>query len=115
MIKRKKKICLNCNKEKFIFGKGLCDRCYKIQLKPIKKISEKQKSIVSEYKIVRAEFLRLNPLCKARLEDCTVSATDVHTKAGKRMGKTKKEFFVEEHKALKLIQKGLFDDLHYKY
>lgn len=42
-------------------------------------------------------------------------AYDVHTKAGKRMGKTKKEFFVEEHKALEPLQKGLFDDLHDKY
>lgn len=83
MIKRKKKICLNCNEEKFIFGKGLCDKCYRIQLKPIKKISEKQKSIVSEYKIVRAEFLKSNPLCRARLEECTVIATDVHHLIGK--------------------------------
>lgn len=28
---------------------------------------------------------------------------------------TKKEFFVEEHKALEPLQKGLFDDLHDKY
>ena len=38
-------------------------------------------------------------------------AYDVHTRKGKRMGKTKKEFFNEEQTALKPFQKGLFDDL----
>lgn len=37
-------------------------------------------------------------------------AFDVHTKKGKKMGKTKKEFFLEEQKALLPLQRGLFDD-----
>lgn len=36
---------------------------------------------------------------------------DVHTRKGKMMGRTKKEFFKEEYEALKPKQKGLFDDL----
>lgn len=42
-------------------------------------------------------------------------AYDVHTRAGKKMGKTKKTFFVEEHLALQPKQVGLFDDLFDKY
>lgn len=42
-------------------------------------------------------------------------AYDVHTRAGKKMGKTKTEFFVEEHQALTPLQPGLFDHLHDKY
>lgn len=42
-------------------------------------------------------------------------AYDVHTRAGKRKGKTKKQFFVDEHKALEPFQAGLFDDLHDKF
>lgn len=42
-------------------------------------------------------------------------AYDVHTREGKKMGKTKSEFFVEEHKALQPKLVGLFDDLHDKY
>ncbi len=36
-------------------------------------------------------------------------AFDCHTAAGKRAGRTKREFFVEEHKALQPRQQGLFD------
>lgn len=36
---------------------------------------------------------------------------DCHTKKGKRRGKTKAEFFIEEFEALKNRQPGLFDEL----
>lgn len=36
---------------------------------------------------------------------------DVHTIEGKRMGKTKADFFKEEYYALKPREKGLFDDI----
>jgi len=35
---------------------------------------------------------------------------DVHTAKGKRAGKTKKDFLIDEHDALKPRQAGLFDD-----
>lgn len=37
-------------------------------------------------------------------------AYDVHTRKGKMMGKTKRDFFIEEQKALKPRQMSLFDD-----
>jgi replication-associated recombination protein RarA len=37
-------------------------------------------------------------------------AFDVHTRRGKQMGKTKKQFFIEEQDALEPKQLGLFDD-----
>jgi len=36
---------------------------------------------------------------------------DVHTKTGRINGKTKKDFFIEEHLALYPLQPSLFDDL----
>lgn len=36
---------------------------------------------------------------------------DVHTMKGKKMGKTKEQFFKEEYEALKPKQAGLFDDV----
>ena len=36
---------------------------------------------------------------------------DVHTITGKKMGKTKEEFFKEEYEALKPREPGLFDDV----
>jgi replication-associated recombination protein RarA len=38
-------------------------------------------------------------------------AFDCHTQKGRKMGKTKKQFFHDEFKALKPREKGLFDDL----
>lgn len=38
-------------------------------------------------------------------------AYDVHTLRGKRMGKTKEDFFREEHNSLEPFQPGVFDDL----
>jgi len=38
-------------------------------------------------------------------------AYDVHTKKGRYMGKTKKDFFLEEYQALRSRVKGLFDDV----
>ena len=38
-------------------------------------------------------------------------AFDVHTRKGKKMGRTKEEFFKDEYKALKPREKGLFDSL----
>ncbi len=38
-------------------------------------------------------------------------AFDCHTLPGKQAGKTKKNFFKEEQKALQPLQRGLFDDL----
>ena len=38
-------------------------------------------------------------------------AFDVHTEEGRRRGKTKRDFFVEEHAALKPRQAGLFDEV----
>jgi len=38
-------------------------------------------------------------------------AYDVHTKKGRYMGKTKKDFFLEENQALRSRVKGLFDDV----
>lgn len=36
---------------------------------------------------------------------------DIHTRRGKRHGRTKEEFFREEHEALRPREPGLFDDL----
>ena len=40
---------------------------------------------------------------------------DCHTKTGRVQGKTKKQFFASEQKALTPHQPGLFDDLHSKF
>lgn len=81
---RKKKICKGCSTLQFLFGRGLCKKCYCIQhQKPIKKISEKQGEIIAEYKEVRKEFLTKNPYCKAKLQGCLKKANQVHHLKGK--------------------------------
>ena len=56
MIPRKKKICKSCGNEKYIFGKGLCDYCYKTKQKKIKPISESHKKTLNEYKPTRVQY-----------------------------------------------------------
>ncbi|OPC53429.1 hypothetical protein [Elizabethkingia bruuniana] len=85
MIPRKKKICKSCETEKYLFGKGLCKPCYlRINNKPINKISQKHKELLSEYTVIRKEFLEsCNYICKPNLENCTRKATEVHHMKGK--------------------------------
>lgn len=92
MIQRKKKICKCCGLEKYLFGKGFCQMCYNFRVaKPIKKISDKHKETLRDYKKVRIEYLTQNPTCKARLKNCTVIATEVHH----LIGKTNREKYLD--------------------
>src|SRR5436853_222783 len=50
-------------------------------------------------------------LQKAGREKIPDYAFDCHTQKGRRMGKTKAEFFRDEQAALEPFQPGLFDDL----
>lgn len=82
-----KKKCLDCNKP-YIFSKGLCQSCWKINyMKPIRKISFKQQVRNAEYKIVRDQFIKDNPICQANINNehtkCTKEATDVHHQIGR--------------------------------
>lgn len=47
---------------------------------PIKKVSKKQLENLKEYRKVRDEFMKQNRTCQARLQGCTVKATDLHHK-----------------------------------
>ncbi len=55
----------------------------KVVRKPIKKVSAKLKKANGEYAILRAAFLRENPICKATRKGCSGHATEVHHKAGR--------------------------------
>lgn len=50
------------------------------------KVSTKEKERQKEYKKVRAEYLKLHPVCEIRLPGCNVKANQVHHAAG-RIGK----------------------------
>lgn len=50
-------------------------------------------------------------LLKAGREKIPDYAFDCHTQKGRKMGKTKAEFFRDEQAALEPFQPGLFDDL----
>ncbi|WP_277496592.1 HNH endonuclease signature motif containing protein [Elizabethkingia anophelis] len=79
MIPRKKKICKSCETEKYLFGKGLCKPCYlRLNNKQINKISQKHKELLSEYTVIRKEFLINNPICSVNQISCTKIATDIH-------------------------------------
>jgi hypothetical protein len=84
---KSKKLCLDCKKP-FIFSKGLCKFCWQIKFsKPIKKVSEKQAEKNAEYKIIRDQFVKDNPICQANINNnktkCTKETTQVHHMAGR--------------------------------
>ncbi len=55
----------------------------KKQPKPIPKISQKQIERLAQYRKVRDQFMKDHPTCQARLESCTIKATDIHHAKGK--------------------------------
>ena len=92
MIPRKKKICEGCGNEKYIFGKGLCDYCYKSKQKKIKQISEHHKKTLDEYSPKRKVFLEKRKYCELKLNGCTHLSTCVHHKKGKHS----KQLYLDE-------------------
>ena len=59
---------------------------------PIKKISDSMKETLKEYAPKRIEFLKANPICKLRLNDCTIDATTIEH----RKGKATRELYLDE-------------------
>ena len=72
-----------------VFSKGYCKYHWNIEYgKPIKKISDKQKEIIDEYKIVRDAYMKKNIVCEANFIGCTGLATQCHHKIPKHSKKT---------------------------
>ena len=99
MIKSKPKSCDGpCGKLKVIWknfeGKRYCKTCWSCQSRKSKpKPTVKQKRLPSKsfkqtvlhdlYMIIRNQFLKHHPFCRASLPGCSLIATDVHHKSGR--------------------------------
>lgn len=109
----KKGFCAVCNKENFLITDKCksCYWNYRASLKPIKikeigksdwkeakrkemnaflktkkpipKVSQKQVERLAQYRKVRDHFMKENQLCQAKLNGCTVKATDCHHRSGR--------------------------------
>ncbi len=90
----KKKVCRFCNKECYLFRSSppTCSNCYKRT--PIKKLSDKHKETLKEYKPLREEFLEQNPYCQLKLQGCLGVASEVEH----REGKSSKELYLNSEK-----------------
>lgn len=111
MIQRKKKRCIGCDTDQYLYGHQLCTKCYnkkkreekkeKYLRKPkskIKPVSKKQTSDLNKYGKVRAEYLREHPCCEVGLPGCGGCDTrmlQIHHKKG-RIGDllTNKKYFL---------------------
>jgi hypothetical protein len=51
--------------------------------KPLNKKSSKQEKLNAIYLLLRADYLKANRFCKAKLSGCQLNATDIHHKAGR--------------------------------
>lgn len=75
------KLC-PCNNP--VFSKGLCLRCWKKKYgKPLNKTSKKKQKANTDYVKERKAWLPLHPYCEAKLNGCTLLATEVHHKQGR--------------------------------
>ena len=98
MIQVKKKICDGCETEQVIWknhnGNKYCRQCWlrdnsaplpKKLPKPIKPKSDKKSIQDQLYTVLRNKFFQddNNKSCKARLEGCTLVASDVHHMKGR--------------------------------
>lgn len=83
MMKKKTKICKECGKETYIWSKGKCKSCAAKDYKKINSVSEKRKKSNKIYSEERLKYLESHIFCKAKLENCTVRATDIHHMKGR--------------------------------
>ena len=94
----KKKFCTGCNQETFLWNSKLklCKNCYqKSYSKPIKKISEKHKETLKEYKVVKEEFLKQYTTCQVKISpDCTY---DKGIAIHHLQGKSSKELYLDKN------------------
>jgi 5-methylcytosine-specific restriction endonuclease McrA len=95
----KKKICSACLQETFLFKSTpvkLCKSCYqKSYSKPIKKVSDKHKETLKEYKVVKEEFLKKYTTCQIKLSpDCTY---DKGIAIHHIIGKSSKELYLDKN------------------
>src|ERR1017187_6470706 len=92
MIARKKKICKQCLKPKYIWANGQCQKCASTQPKtskstprpPIAKLSDKRKAQQAEYLKLRLTFLNNHQLCQVKIPGlCKHFSTEVHHSMGR--------------------------------
>ena len=89
-MKLKKKICVVCNKENYIFSKGRCKAC--TPQKRLGNCSKSQSELLKEYKPKMRTFLDARKMCEVKLDGCTHFAQGVHHKKGKAT----KELYLDE-------------------
>lgn len=97
-MQRKKKRCIICKEEKYIWAKNACQQCHnKANHKPllskgvIKKISERHRKRLKLYQEKRDIFLRENSVCM--FPDCKSTDVQLHHRAG-RIGNSLYEYFM---------------------
>ena len=100
-MKAKRKLCVGCGKEQYIWkSEGrykYCKACWltkvptkplnrtplKPSKKPIRHKSSKMNALDTVYSKLRKHYLEQYPLCCASLPGCSKHATDIHHKKGR--------------------------------
>lgn len=77
-FKKKKRAEMNA-----FLGQSEPDKTGQKKPKAIPKVSAKQIERLAKYRKVRDEFMKLHPTCQAKLERCTIKATDTHHSRGR--------------------------------
>ena len=92
MLQARPKKCDGCGSIKLIWkkweGQRFCKDCWSCHSskdikkptprKPLSPKSSKQQKKDAAYSVLRAQYLKNNPHCQARIQGCTLVATDIH-------------------------------------
>lgn len=98
MIQQKKKLCSICGNLEYLWSSkngNVCIKCKSV--KPIKKVSDKHKETLKEYKVVKAELIAEKlkqgiTSCEIKSPVCTQTFEGLHHKKGK----SSKELYLDK-------------------
>ena len=115
MIQQKKKLCSLCGNLEYLWSSkngNICIKCKSV--KPIKKVSEKHKETLKEYKVVKAELIaeKLKQgiiSCEIKSPVCTYTFEEVHHIASK----DSKELYLDK-KIMLLICRACHNYIHFQ-
>ena len=100
-MKAKRKLCVGCDKEQFIWKSDgrykYCKNCWlakvptkplirtpiKKSQKPMRNKSSKMSALDAVYTALRKIYLEKYPMCCARLNKCSLSSAEIHHKQGR--------------------------------
>jgi hypothetical protein len=119
MIERKKKICIQCKKPKFLFSKGRCKPCASLVSSVLKKAKTKEKKesikeLVKKLDKVFSLFVRLIHADKDGMVTCYTSGKRLHFKEAHAGHFLSRKFYVTRWDEKNVKVQSYAENIHSK-